>query len=187
MTRFGRSGRRPHSDVRLESWQIANLTAFLGPRWMPDLAWTDDLDRFAGHALAALCAGRTSLAELAPGDAAAASSGSSPAQRAALGRGAPVEYRLPSGRTARVRYEPDRPPAVAARIQEVFGLAMTPGRFALVIERLAPNGRPVQVTDDLGSFWRTYGEVRKLLRGRYPKHAEDPWRAAPRARPGPGA
>ncbi|MGH7859861.1 MAG: ATP-dependent helicase C-terminal domain-containing protein, partial [Candidatus Binatia bacterium] len=73
-----------------------------------------------------------------------------------------------------------------ARIQELFGLAATPrvagGRAPIVIEILAPSGRPVQLTDDLESFWqRTYPEVRKQLRGRYPKHAwpEDPAKAAP--------
>ena len=75
---------------------------------------------------------------------------------------------------------------VAARIRELFGLAATPrvaaGRVPLVLELLAPNARPVQVTDDLPSFWRTtYPEVRKVLRGRYPKHAwpEDPAAATP--------
>jgi ATP-dependent helicase HrpB len=91
-----------------------------------------------------------------------------------------------------VRYLPDRPPAVAARIQELFGLGATPrlggGRVPLVFELLAPNQRPVQVTDDLASFWRTtYTEVRRQLRGRYPRHdwPEDPSRATPATRPRP--
>ena len=77
--------------------------------------------------------------------------------------------------------DPQKPPSVAARVQELFGLTTTPrlagGRVALVFEILAPSRRPVQVTDDLESFWkRGYPEVRKQLRGRYPKHAwpEDP-------------
>jgi ATP-dependent helicase HrpB len=76
--------------------------------------------------------------------------------------------------------------SAAVKLQELFGLADTPRigpraepvRFAL----LAPNGRPVQVTRDLRSFWdRTYPAVRKELRGRYPRHPwpEDPWRAQP--------
>jgi ATP-dependent helicase HrpB len=75
------------------------------------------------------------------------------------------------------------------KLQELFGLAETPRvgrqREAVVLSLLAPNGRPVQVTRDLRSFWdRTYPEVRKELRGRYPKHPwpEDPWTAAPSAR-----
>ena len=90
-----------------------------------------------------------------------------------------------------MHYPPERPPVVAARIQELFGLAVTPrlggGRVPLVVELLAPNGRPAQVTDDLASFWRTtYADVRKELRGRYPKHdwPEDPTTAVPRSRPG---
>jgi ATP-dependent helicase HrpB len=153
---------------------------------MPELGWPDP-DVLVTEALVGLAAGRTSVAELRAADLAAALARRlAPAQRATLAREAPAEWRLPSGRTAPVRYEADRPPALAARIQEVFGLAASPrlagGRVALVFELLAPNGRPVQVTDDLASFWRTtYAEVRRQLRGRYPKHAwpEDPHAARP--------
>jgi ATP-dependent helicase HrpB len=105
-------------------------------------------------------------------------------QRSALEREAPERLRLPSGREARLRYEGDRPPTLSARIQQLFGLVTTPviagGRVRVVVEILAPNDRPVQVTEDLRSFWqRTYPEVRKQLRGRYPKHAwpESPLKA----------
>jgi ATP-dependent RNA helicase HrpB len=161
-------------------------------RTMPELGLPADPDALLADALAALAHGRTSLAELRGADAGAALAGLlTHAQRAALEREAPATWRLPSGRAAPVRYEPERPPVVAARIQELFGLAATPrlagGRVALVLELLAPNGRPAQVTDDLESFWSTgYPEVRKLLRGRYPKHAwpEDPHSADPRRAPG---
>ena len=76
---------------------------------------------------------------------------------------------------------------LAARIQELFGLAETPrvagGRVPVLLHLLAPNHRPQQVTDDLASFWaNTYQVVRKDLRARYPKHAwpEDPWTEPPR-------
>ena len=79
-----------------------------------------------------------------------------------------------------------RPPVLSVRIQEVFGCRETPridgGRVAVLLHLLAPNGRPVQTTQDLRSFWeRTYPEVRKELRGRYPRHPwpEDPWNATP--------
>ena len=108
-----------------------------------------------------------------------------------LAREAPAEIRLPTGRSVAVAYRADGPPTIAARIQELFGLTATPrlaaGRVPLVIQLLAPNQRPVQVTDDLASFWRTtYFDVRKQLRGRYPKHAwpDDPLSATPVARPG---
>lgn len=104
-----------------------------------------------------------------------------PQQRQALAREAPERFALPSGRSAAVAYEPGRPPLVASRIQDFFGLKETPrfaqGRVKALLHLLAPNGRPQQVTDDLASFWKnTYATVRKELRGRYPKHRwpEDP-------------
>ena len=97
---------------------------------------------------------------------------------------------MPSGSHVRVVYEPGRPPVLAARIQELFGLTATPrvagGRVPVLLHLLAPNGRPQQVTDDLAGFWeRTYPEVRRELAGRYPKHAwpADPTTAAPERRP----
>jgi ATP-dependent helicase HrpB len=158
---------------------------------MPDLG-LPDVDALAAATVEALCTGKRSFAELRRADLVAALRRSlSGAQARALERDAPDRYRLPSGRLVEIRYEPDRPPAVAARIQEVFGLAATPrlagGRVPLLIELLAPNHRPVQITGDLESFWRrTYAEVRKELRGRYPKHPwpEDPLAAAPTSRVG---
>ena len=141
-------------------------------------------------AVRACAAGRRSVAELRHADLSAALRGLlTHPQRAALERDAPERLRLPSGRSAPVTYEADRPPSVAARIQELFGLLETPrlagGRVPVVVQLLAPNRRPVQVTDDLASFWRTtYFEVRKQLRGRYPKHAwpDDPTTARPPGR-----
>jgi ATP-dependent helicase HrpB len=97
---------------------------------------------------------------------------------------------LPSGNSVALSYEPGRPPVLAARIQELFGWKETPriaqGKVRLLLHLLAPNYRPQQVTDDLASFWNnTYQQVRKDLRGRYPKHPwpEDPWTAvAPQRR-----
>jgi ATP-dependent helicase HrpB len=104
----------------------------------------------------------------------------------ALDSGAPASLSVPSGRPARLEYREDGSVYAAVKLQELFGLAETPRlgprRQPLVIELLAPNGRPVQTTTDLRSFWeRTYPEVRKELRGRYPKHPwpEDPWTATP--------
>ena len=86
------------------------------------------------------------------------------------------------GRTVRLEYRDDGSVSAAVKLQELFGLAETPRvgprREPVLLELLAPNGRPVQTTRDLRSFWnRTYPEVRKELRGRYPKHRwpEDPW------------
>ena len=107
----------------------------------------------------------------------------------ALDRLAPETLRVPSGRSHRLDYGEDGTVSAAVKLQELFGLAETPRigprREPVVLALLAPNGRPVQVTRDLGSFWeRTYPEVRKELRARYPKHPwpEDPWTATPTGR-----
>jgi ATP-dependent helicase HrpB len=106
-----------------------------------------------------------------------------------LDRLAPVALPVPSGRQARLHYEIDGTVTAAVKLQELFGLADTPRvgprREPVLFSLLAPNGRPVQLTRDLRSFWaRTYPEVRKELRGRYPKHPwpEDPWTAPPTSR-----
>jgi ATP-dependent helicase HrpB len=107
-------------------------------------------------------------------------------QQRALDERAPAQLVMPSGSRVRVDYRGDDAPAVAVRLQEVFGLAATPridgGRVPVTLRLLSPAQRPVQVTRDLTSFWRSaYLEVRKDLRGRYPKHywPEDPLAARP--------
>jgi ATP-dependent helicase HrpB len=109
-----------------------------------------------------------------------------------LEKDAPESLQVPSGRHTRLEYHEDGSVSASVKLQELFGLAETPRigrqREAVVLALLAPNGRPVQVTRDLRSFWdRTYPEVRKELRGRYPKHPwpEDPWSAPPTARAKP--
>ena len=91
---------------------------------------------------------------------------------------------MPSGRSAPLTYADDGTVTASVKLQELFGLADTPtlGPRAVPVtfSLLAPNGRPVQTTRDLRSFWqRTYPEVRKELRGRYPEHPwpDDPWTA----------
>jgi ATP-dependent helicase HrpB len=163
--------------------------AFLS-RSMPELTLADDLAGLLAQAVAAACAGRRSFAELRKVSLLPILSGLlTHAQKAALDREAPSHYRLPNDRLAAIVYERNKPPSVAAKIQELFGLTATPrlgaGRVPLVLELLGPNFRPVQITDDLESFWRrTYPEVRKDLRGRYPKHSwpEDPLTARPTSR-----
>jgi ATP-dependent helicase HrpB len=157
---------------------------FLG-RAMPGLGLPADSEQLLRSAIDALGAGKRSFTELRRGDLRAALRAQlSPRQRHALEREAPEHLLLPSGRHARLQYERDKPPSFAARIQELFGLAATPriaaGTVRIVTEILAPSNRPVQVTDDLESFWtRTYPEVRKQLRGRYPKHS---WPESPQVK-----
>ncbi|MEM6644325.1 MAG: ATP-dependent helicase HrpB [Bacteroidota bacterium] len=98
---------------------------------------------------------------------------------------APVKMTVPSGSMIPIMYrENGEAPVLAARIQELFGLEETPrinkGKQPLLIHLLSPGFKPVQVTTDLRNFWNeTYFEVKKDLKGRYPKHhwPEDPWTA----------
>jgi ATP-dependent helicase HrpB len=107
-------------------------------------------------------------------------------QRASLERLAPPYLTVPSGSRIPVDYGDPGQPVLAVRLQELFGLADTPkvggGRVSVTLRLLSPAGRPVQVTRDLAGFWRnTYFEVRKDLRGRYPRHPwpDDPMTAEP--------
>jgi len=99
---------------------------------------------------------------------------------------APTHIRVPSGTNKRLHYSPDTPPVLAVRLQELFGLPDTPcicrGRVKVMLHLLSPAQRPIQITQDLKGFWNnTYPEVKKELKGRYPKHhwPDDPWSAAP--------
>ncbi|HET6912134.1 MAG TPA: ATP-dependent helicase HrpB [Rhodanobacteraceae bacterium] len=112
-------------------------------------------------------------------------------QRKLLDEQAPDAITVPSGMARRIEYTDDGP-VLAVKLQELFGLADTPrvanGRVSVTLHLLSPGGRPIQVTQDLRSFWeRTYPEVKKELKGRYPKHPwpDDPWTATPthRAKP----
>ncbi|HTB30353.1 MAG TPA: ATP-dependent helicase C-terminal domain-containing protein, partial [Steroidobacteraceae bacterium] len=102
-------------------------------------------------------------------------------QNAILEREAPTHFVVPSGSRIPIDYLDGEVPTLSVRLQEVFGLNQTPavaaGRLPLLLKLLSPAGRPVQITRDLASFWnRGYHEVRKDLKGRYPKHhwPEDP-------------
>jgi ATP-dependent RNA helicase HrpB len=97
---------------------------------------------------------------------------------------APARLRLPSGRSARVRYARNQAPWLASRLQDFFGWTDTPrvgnGKTPVVLHLLAPNQRPVQTTTDLAGFWqRLYPKLRRELGRRYPKHAwpENPYTA----------
>jgi len=111
--------------------------------------------------------------------------------RAALDRRAPTTMKTPAGTGARIDYSSD-PPALDVKIQEMFGETVHPaiddGRVPLLIRFLSPARRPVQVTGDLPGFWaNSYADVRKDLRGRYPRHPwpENPLDAPPTTRAKP--
>lgn len=97
---------------------------------------------------------------------------------------APVRITVPSGLERAIHYEAGAPPVLAVKLQELFGLAETPriagGKVPLTLHLLSPGGKPLQITQDLRSFWeRTYPEVRREMKGRYPRHPwpDDPWQA----------
>jgi len=168
------------------------VDAFVARGVTPDQAPIAARLRFAGieldlNAIArTACAGQTTLPVLTI----AASIGHH--ERRELSRLAPETLALPSGRDAKLVYRDEETVVAAVKLQELFGLADSPRVGAagtpVVFELLAPNGRPVQTTRDLRSFWdKTYPEVRKDLRARYPRHPwpEDPWTAIATHRPKP--
>ncbi|HYG10309.1 MAG TPA: ATP-dependent helicase HrpB [Pyrinomonadaceae bacterium] len=144
-----------------------------------DLPNLDEADVRAG--VVALCAGRSSFAELRE----AARAGGllqvlrerlSPEQARMLAQMAPERATLARGRMVRINYERLKSPWIASRLQDFFGMKEAPriagGRVPLVLHLLAPNGRAVQVTTDLDGFWvRHYAQIRRELGRRYPRHA----------------
>ena len=114
------------------------------------------------------------------------------AQAVILQREAPTHFTVPSGSHIPIDYLDGENPSLSVRLQELFGLSATPtvagGKLPLLLKLLSPAGRPVQITKDLVSFWtRGYHEVKKDLKGRYPKHywPDDPHtaQATRRAKP----
>jgi ATP-dependent helicase HrpB len=110
-------------------------------------------------------------------------------QRVAMERLAPTHIGVPSGSRIPLDYSDPQAPVLAVRLQELFGLTETPrvgaGAVPVTLQLLSPAGRPVQVTRDLAGFWRTtYFDVRKDLKGRYPRHSwpDDPLKAEPTSR-----
>jgi ATP-dependent helicase HrpB len=163
---------------------------WLGER-MPDLGLPVWDDAAVARAALDLLGARSDLKALHDADVAELLLAMLPqAQRRGLAQFAPDRIELPSGRAAVVDYGAPAGPTIAARLQEFFGLrsvaALAGGRVPVVLELLAPNHQPVQVTTDLPSFWaNVYPSVRRELGRRYPRHSwpEDPLAANPEARP----
>jgi ATP-dependent helicase HrpB len=155
-----------------------------------ELPSLDEEDVRAG--VTVLCEGRRSLAEVR--EAARRGDGLLRILRARLNseqarlleKMSPERVTLARGRQVRVNYEPDKPPWIASRLQDFFGMKEVPrvagGRVPLVLHLLAPNGRAVQITTDLSGFWsRHYAQARRELSRRYPRHT---WPENPLAPPG---
>jgi len=152
--------------------------AFAAPH-VPGLAppTDEDLARLIGDA----CDGLISFDELRKVSLLDLLDGALAGHRAAIDRVAPTHLALPRRRRVPIHYELDRPPWIASRMQDFFGLARAPavadGKVPLVLHLLAPNQRPVQVTQDLPGFWvKHYPAIRKELMRKYPRHQwpEDP-------------
>ncbi|MGA0807347.1 MAG: ATP-dependent helicase C-terminal domain-containing protein, partial [Pseudohongiellaceae bacterium] len=101
-----------------------------------------------------------------------------------IDREAPSRMLVPSGLERAIDYQQGQAPVLAVKLQELFGLAETPriagGRVPLTLHLLSPGGKPLQITQDLRSFWQnTYPDVKKEMKGRYPRHPwpDDPWNA----------
>jgi len=164
--------------------------------WLPDLdglpdlsddALLDSLDEWLKPALT----GKTRLDALDEQAFGEALKSTTPwAMRQKIDALAPTRIQVPSGMERAIEYdfddEADAPiaPVLAVKLQELFGLADTPriadGRVPLTLHLLSPGGKPLQITQDLKGFWdRTYPEVKKEMKGRYPKHPwpDDPWSA----------
>ena len=110
-------------------------------------------------------------------------------QRQQLDTALPTHYTVPTGSRLPIQYSADKPPALAVRLQEMYGEAHNPsvaaGRIPLVLELLSPAQRPLQITRDLAAFWNgAYREVQKEMKGRYPKHLwpDDPANTLPTRR-----
>ena len=193
----------PWSDI-LSQWRARERCLRV---WMPELGLPDLSDASLltarEHWLLPAFAGKTrmdALGESELGD--GLKSLLDWPQRQQLDTFAPTRIRVPSGIERAIEYVFDdgafnesghvAAPVLAVKLQELFGLADTPriadGRVPLTLHLLSPGGKPLQITQDLRGFWeRTYPDVRKEMKGRYPKHPwpADPWTATPthRAKP----
>jgi ATP-dependent helicase HrpB len=181
----------PWSDGARALRQRLAFLRTIDPSW-PDVS-DDALRDTLGAWLAPHLGNARSLADLGRLDLAGALLAMLPwDKRAALDELAPTHIVVPSGSRIAVDYGDPSAPVLAVRLQEMFGLADTPriarGAVPLTVHLLSPAHRPVQVTRDLAGFWRTsYFDVRKELRGRYPKHywPDDPMQAEPTRRAKP--
>ena len=183
----------PWSDS-LVQWRerVRCLRQWLPGEEFPDLS-DETLFETLSEWLQPAFVGKTRLEALGEDELAEAlKSGIDWSQRQRIDLLAPTRITVPSGMERRIEYSHGQSPVLAVKLQELFGLADTPrvaeGRIPVTLHLLSPGGKPLQVTQDLRGFWeRTYPEVKKEMKGRYPKHPwpDDPWtaQATHRAKP----
>ena len=171
-------------------WRVMGLRRWMPELELPDLSDAALLETLDDWLLPAFN-GKTRLEALSEEELGEAlKSGIDWSKRQLVDRHAPTRVSVPSGMERRIEYALDddgispRPPVLAVKLQELFGLADTPriadGRVPLLLHLLSPGGKPLQVTGDLRNFWQnTYAEVKKEMKGRYPRHPwpDDPWSA----------
>ena len=180
----------PWTDA-LRQWRIRAACLRV---WMPELGLPDVSDAQLLHTLETwltpALVGKTRLDALSESELSEAlKSGIDWTLRQRIDQYAPTRIDVPSGLQRAIEYHIDdhgqpAPPVLAVKLQELFGLAQTPriadGRVPLLLHLLSPGGKPLQVTADLHNFWaNTYAEVKKEMKGRYPRHPwpDDPWSA----------
>lgn len=169
------SGKAPlkHWDDAVDQWILrVNTLAAAFPEW--DLPAIGDSDR--AWLIGQICAGATSYKEIKERDVwPVLRSWLSNTQQATLETFVPERLPMANGRKAKIIYSQDSAPTLSARIQDLYGvsggLSIADGKIPLVIEILAPNFRPVQITSDLGVFWKeSYPKIKQELQRKYPKH-----------------
>jgi ATP-dependent helicase HrpB len=160
-------------DESVEQWILRlNLLS----RWCPELLLPPITVEDRRALIEQLCHGKFSYKEIKDKPVKGlVRSWLSPAQQALLEKHAPERLDLPNGRHSRVNYDASNPPHIALRIQELYDIKTTPrlamGRIAVLVHILAPSRRPVQITQDLASFWRDhYPRIKQELQRKYPKH-----------------
>jgi ATP-dependent helicase HrpB len=180
-------------SVAAQRWleRVRFLRKAEGEEW-PDLS-SEALEKNIETWLAPFLAGKTSLNEISPGDVSNALQAMLAHELARrLDREAPDRFIAPTGSELAIDYAAEAGPTISVKVQELFGLSRHPsvaaGKIPLVLSLLSPAGRPIQVTRDLPAFWRgSWADVKKEMRGRYPKHVwpDDPATAAPTRRAKP--
>ena len=166
--------------LKLEQWDDAVEEWILRVNrlreWMPELELPAIGDADREEIVAHLCHGAVSYAEIRNRPVLpVVKSWLARAQQAAVDEYAPERIKLPGGRAVKIAYAADAPPTIAARIQDLYGVRegfwIANRRMPVRIQILAPSNRPLQVTDNLASFWReTYPKLKPQLKRRYPKH-----------------
>ncbi len=163
----------PNWNERTEQW-ITRLACLA--EWMPELEMPVVGDEDRRLLIAQMCHGATAYRQIKDRTPdAALNSWLSSQQREMLEKYAPDRVKLSNGKTPRVEYRKNAPPQISVILQQLYDMNENPriagGRVTVLVEILAPNQRPVQVTADIGNFWKTsYAAVKTQLKGRYPRH-----------------